>query len=70
MAKRAQVIRVERTPGNRGTLTIDGEPFPWYIAAGGVEVGPVRYDEAPTVTVTIMAGQVEVLNAITDPDDA
>lgn len=68
MAERANVIRVERTLDNRGTLTIDGEPFPWYIAEDGVDVGPVRHDEVPTVTVTILAGRVEVLNTIIHPD--
>lgn len=61
----AKVIKIDRH-GSRATLTIDGEPFPWAIAT----VADVRVDmdqEMPSVTLTIFADRVVVIQDVT-PD--
>lgn len=58
----AKLIRVERS-GGHAKLVVDGEEFPWYIAETGAAVN-VRRDEAPAVTVTILAERVEVEDAL------
>lgn len=51
-------------------LTIDGEPFPWYISTDGVEVGEIRADPdstpIATLTLTFFVEEVEVIPA--NPD--
>lgn len=51
--------------GRRAVVQIDGEDFPWPIAANGVEV-PVVSDECPTITLTILAESVSVDNRFGD----
>jgi hypothetical protein len=61
----AKVIKIDRR-GQRATLTIDGELFPWAIAA----IADVRValdQEMPSVTVTIFADRVVVIQDVT-PD--
>jgi hypothetical protein len=57
-------IKVNRR-GTAAHVTIDGEPFPWFIARSGVRVD-VDPDAVPTVTLTILANRVEVDDAIRD----
>lgn len=37
MTKLAKDITIDHA-GGPGSFTIDGEPFPWYVSADGVEV--------------------------------
>jgi hypothetical protein len=55
-----KVIRVERA-GNSFVLTIDGEEFPYPIAWEPISA-VVDPDGSPTLTITLMAEQVEVVN--------
>lgn len=43
----------------QGTVTFDGEPFPWHIALDGIEV-PTETECMPTVVLTIPADKVVV----------
>lgn len=60
MPRMADLIKVTRK-GRTATLEIDGVEFPWYIAEAGVEVD-VDTREAPTVTITVLAERVELVN--------
>ncbi len=48
---------------SRGRIEIDGEEFPWFVAAGGVTT-TVDSREAPSVTLTVIANRVLVDNAL------
>jgi hypothetical protein len=52
----AKLIRVER----RG-LFIDGEVFPWFVASDSIDVS-VSPHESPSVTFTVLAERVEVVD--------
>ena len=43
--------------GDKFSLTIDGQEFPWYITSDGVQIN-VTDDASPAVTITIMAKKV------------
>lgn len=43
----------------QGTVTFDGEPFPWHIALDGIEV-PAETSHTPTVVLTIPADRVVI----------
>lgn len=60
MPELAKHIKIEGIQG-KAELTIDGEPFQWYIAENGIrtESGTV-----PTVTLTILAEKVEFSNSL------
>jgi len=58
----AGLIQVTRS-GRHATITIDGEPFPWYIVTDGVTTTVDTLD-VPTVTFTVRAERVEVINAL------
>lgn len=62
MTKLAAAIVARRT-GNSWSFTIDGEPFPWHITADGVSVS-VDPHGMPSVTLTIPADRVEVLDTL------
>lgn len=56
----ADLAKTVRYAPSKGILEIDGEEFPWYVSADGVEVKSSRGD-LTTVTVTILVdGPVEV----------
>jgi hypothetical protein len=67
----AREIRVERH-GKIARLFIDGEEFPFHIAADDpINVGPIVPDELPSVRFTVLADRVDVVNAfdpIPDPE--
>lgn len=73
MPRIAKLIEVEQsrtTPS--GCIVIDGEPFPFMLSEDGVDT-QVRHGEMPSVTVTILAEEVRVLNSVaslaaTDPN--
>lgn len=50
--------------GSTAEVTVDGKPFPWHIAEGGVEVRVDR-NQAPTVTLTLLCERVDVENSLT-----
>lgn len=58
----AGVIRVERR-GGVVSLTVDGQPFPWYTADVPPTVDVDRHG-APGVTLTIVAETVEVVDTL------
>ncbi len=62
MPELAQQIRVERD-GDSAKLFIDGEEFPWVIASPEVVVSVSR-DEVPSVTITLWATKIEVVNSL------
>lgn len=57
-----KAIRVERH-GRSGGVTVDGEPFPYAIADTHISVS-IHHDERPTVTLTLVADRVEVVDDI------
>ncbi len=57
MPELAKHIEVVAETGKRSTLVIDGEEFPWYIAADGVATC-VSKDGPPAITITILADRV------------
>lgn len=66
MAELAKVIRLERRGiGDGGSITVDGEDFPWHVALGPTLT--VDADGLPAVTITLLAERVEVTNDI-DPE--
>lgn len=56
----AKLIEVEREAGEF-SLRVDGKDFPWHIAVDGVTVH-VSTDDLSSVTVTIVAEEVRVLD--------
>ena len=66
----AREIRVERH-GRTARLFIDGDEFPFHIAADDpIVVGPISGDELPTVRFTVLAERVDVINDFSpQPDD-
>lgn len=62
----AKTIRVTQENAAKFSLEIDGQEFPWYIAAGGVTVAVAR-GELPSVTLTLVAECVLVDNDIRSP---
>lgn len=64
MPEMAKLIEVERE-GDKCTLRINGEEFAWHIAPG-VDIH-VERDEAPSVTLTIMADEVQVADRFRPP---
>lgn len=62
MAELAKSIRVERE-GNHERLLINGEEFPWFI---GTHISTeVDKGDLPSVTITIVADEVSILDSIT-----
>ncbi|MFD3980758.1 hypothetical protein ACFWR6_19425 [Streptomyces griseus] len=58
----ARVVRVERR-GRDAHLFIDGEEFPFHIAADDpIVVGGVSPDDMPTVRFTVLAERVDLVN--------
>jgi hypothetical protein len=53
-------IRVETAANGAPVIKIDGQPFPWYTA--GIVTPPPSRDAMPTVTVTIPAERVVMIN--------
>jgi hypothetical protein len=64
MPELAKLIEVERE-GNKSTLRINGEEFAWHIAPG-VDLH-IERDHAPSVTLTIMADEVQVADRFRPP---
>jgi len=50
----------------RNRVTIDGQPFPWYIAGGSIFVD-VDHTDIPSVTLKILADRVTVDNDFRSP---
>lgn len=62
----AKEIRVDQDERGAPRITIDGQPFPWCTA--GIVVPPPALDQAmPTITVTIPAEKVTMLNELPAP---
>lgn len=61
----AKEIRVDQDEHGAPRITIDGQPFPWYTA--GIVVPAPSLDKAPTVTVTIPAERVTMINELLPP---
>lgn len=52
---------VLRVVGDRYELSVDGEPFPWHIAADTPpQPGAVSRDLVPSLTITLLAECLEV----------
>lgn len=66
----AKHIRVDQDERGAPCITIDGELLPWYTT--GIVVPAPSLKEAPTITVTFIAEQVEMVNKVrprpTDPN--
>jgi hypothetical protein len=63
-------VRVQEGDFPRFEMLIDGEPFPWYIAEGSVQIPPLGSNTSvPSVTVTILAGKVDVEHRYRDASD-
>jgi hypothetical protein len=59
-------IRVESDRTGAPRITIDGQPLPWYTA--GIVVPPPALGQAmPTVTITIPAEKVTMVNEMMPP---
>jgi hypothetical protein len=56
----AKEIRVETTRAGAPCITIDGQPFPWHTA--GIQTPPAALGQFPTITVTIPAEKVVMVN--------
>ncbi len=61
----AKEIRVDQDKHGAPQITIDGQPFPWYTA--GIVVPAPALDKTPTVTVTIPAERVTMVNEMQPP---
>ncbi len=59
-------IRVESDENGAPRITIDGQPFPWYTA-GIVAPAPSLSHATPTVTITIPAEKVVMVNEMQPP---
>ncbi|RPK76615.1 hypothetical protein EES45_22920 [Streptomyces sp. ADI97-07] len=70
MPRIAREIRVERH-GRTARLFIDGDEFPFHIAADDpIVVGPISGDDMPTVRFTVLAERVDLINDYSpEPDD-
>lgn len=62
MSEMAKVIQVQ-SRGAFAQVLVDGEEIPWHIARDTIRVD-VQPDECPTVTLTLLADRVEVLDSI------
>ncbi|QTF71252.1 hypothetical protein [Arthrobacter woluwensis] len=63
MPRLAGTITVDMTHGAPSAVLIDGEPFPYYLAADpGIDIHPMESrDGISTVTLTIPADRVRVI---------
>ncbi|MFJ8755682.1 hypothetical protein [Streptomyces cyaneofuscatus] len=62
----ARTIRVERR-GREAHLFIDGDEFPFHIAADDpIVVGGVSPDDVPTVRFTVLAERVDMVNDLAE----
>lgn len=61
--KRPQLIEVIRA-GERTRIVIDGQDLPYLGPRDAPVVVSVAPDDIPTVTLTLMADQVNVINAL------
>ncbi|ONK09435.1 hypothetical protein [Streptomyces sp. MP131-18] len=57
-----ELICVERR-GNDTSITVDGQPFPYIVGRDDVHLS-VDPDEIPSVTLTLYADRVEVINSL------
>lgn len=64
MPEVAKLIEVERE-GDRVSLRVDGEEFPWYCAPG-TDVH-IERGQTPSLTLTIMADEVQVSDRFRPP---
>ncbi|MEV8349060.1 hypothetical protein ACFVTT_15615 [Streptomyces niveus] len=65
----AREVRVERR-GRIARLFIDGDEFPFHIAADDpIVVGPISGDDFPTVRFTVLAERVDLINDFTPESD-
>ncbi|MFF6985594.1 hypothetical protein [Streptomyces sp. NPDC010273] len=64
-ARLAKSISVQ--PG--GTITVDGEPFPWLVAAQPMEIS-LHPDGVSTVRLTLLAESVQVLKHKSDSTES
>lgn len=58
-------IRIETDRTGAPRIAIDGQPFPWHTA--GIVVPPPSRDQFPTITVTIPAEKVVMVNELQPP---
>jgi hypothetical protein len=65
MAEFAKEIRVETDRAGAPYITIDGQPFPWHTA--GIVIPAPSRDQFPTITVTIPAEKVVMVNEMQPP---
>lgn len=57
-----KTIRIERY-GTTARVLVDGDEFPFAVAEDGVIIGPIGTDSMPTVTLTLWAECVEVIDS-------
>ena len=62
LAGRVEITRTRSAEGNRHEITVDGEPFPFYVALAPVEVQVGA--SAPMVRLSIMAEELVVRDTI------
>lgn len=61
----AKEIRVDQDERGAPRITIDGQPFPWFTA--GIVTPSPAHDKTPTITVTIPAERVTMVNELSPP---
>lgn len=65
MAELAKHVIIDRDQHGVPRITIDGTVLPWFTS--GIAVPAPSLDEVPTVTITIPADKVSMLNEVVTP---
>lgn len=64
MPKFADLIQISRKPDGEVAFLVDGSEFPFHIEQDSLDLGRVSDSSMPTVTVTIIANRIEVVNDV------